>query len=166
MEGLVHEEVREHLDGLQGLEGFVRLDFQVLPLDQEPLSVQASQVLLVRGFIVLLINVALVTTEQGPVDADDLLGVGFPIVEVVIHDSPPNLDHIWGQVLHTRYHWEGGTRGTRHLCGVAPSTTARVEECIDNLWEREIFEVIVELDALITLVYFLLHLEVPLILSH
>ena len=84
----------------------MRLDFQVLPLDQQSLSVEASQVLLVWCLIVLLIDIALVATKQRSVDADDLLGVGFPIVEVVIHDSPPNLDHVWGQVLHTRDHWE------------------------------------------------------------
>ncbi len=166
LKSLVHEEVREHLDGFQGLEGFVRFNFQVLPLDQQALNVEASQILLVRCLIILLIDIALVATDQRPVDADDFLRVGFPIVKVMIHYSPPNLYHIWGQVLHTCDHREGGTRWTRHLCGVAPSATARVEQCIDDLWEREILEVVVELDALITLVYFLLHFERPLILGH
>ena len=112
--------------------------------------------MLVWCLIILLIDVALVATDQRPIDADDLLGVGLSIVKVVIHDSPPDLDHIWGQVLHTRDYREGGTRWPRNLCRES-ATTARVEECIDNQWEREILEVIVELDALITLVYFLLH---------
>ena len=146
----------------------MRLNFQVLPLHQQPLSVQASQILLVWCLIILLIDVALIATDQRPVDADDLLGVGLSIVKVMIHDSPPDLDHIWREMLHTCDHRESGTRWARNLCRLfTPYTTAtRVKECIDNLWEREILEVIVELDALITLVYFLLHFQCPLIFSH
>ena len=49
---------------------------------------------------------------------------------------------------------------------VGSISTARGEECIDNLWKREIFEVVVELDALIAFIYLLLHLDFPLIFSH